>query len=127
MAKLINYEDFCGISPELNVKRKEMKEITAQELKEWKDQGKDFQLVDVREQHEVDLVNIGGKHIPLGDIMARSEEIDTDKEVVVMCRSGQRSGAAVMALAGNGFTNLINLKGGILGWARDVDTSLPTY
>lgn len=127
VAKLINYEDFCGISPELNVKRKEMKEITAQELKEWKDQGKDFQLVDVREQHEVDLVNIGGKHIPLGDIMARSEEIDTDKEVVVMCRSGQRSGAAVMALAGNGFTNLINLKGGILGWARDVDTSLPTY
>jgi len=75
-----------------------MKEITVQELQKWKEEGKDFQLVDVREPHEYEFVNIGGDLIPLGDIISRADEVSDDKEVVVMCRSGQRSGAAVGAL-----------------------------
>lgn len=104
-----------------------MKEISVQELKEWRESGKDFQLVDVREQHEVDFVNIGGEHIPLGNIIADSDKINRDNDVVLLCRSGQRSGAAVGALEAQGFSNLYNLKGGITAWAREIDTSLPTY
>ena len=128
VSHLVNYQDFCGVVPITKEHNsQDMKEITVQELKQWKDEGKDFQLVDVREQHEYDFANLGGELIPLGDIMARSEEVSTEKEVVLMCRSGQRSGAALGALQQQGDYNLYNLKGGYLAWANEIDTSLPRY
>ena len=127
VTELINYEDFCGVHPPKTDKKDNMKEITVQELQKWKEEGKDFQLVDVREAHEYEFVNIGGELIPLGDIMARADEVSEEKDVVVMCRSGQRSGAAIGALTQQGKENLYNLKGGVLAWAREIDTSLPTY
>jgi len=126
ITELINYEDFCGVSPDIE-NQSSMKEITVQVLKEWKDSGKDFQLIDVRESNEIEFVSIGGDHIPLGDIMSRQDEVSEDKVVVMMCRSGQRSAAALGALQQQGKENLYNLKGGILAWAREIDTSLPTY
>ena len=123
---LINYDEFCGVI-EPTKKELVMKEISVQDLQQWKNDGKDFQLIDVREQHEVEFVNIGGDHIPLGDIMAKVEDVSRDKDVVVMCRSGQRSGAAVQALTQQGFDNVSNLKGGILAWSREIDPSLPQY
>lgn len=128
VSELVNYQDFCGVVPDtIENNSQDMKEITVQELKQWKDEGKDFQLIDVREQHEYDFANLGGELIPLGDIMARSEEVSTEKEVVLMCRSGQRSGAALSALQQQGDYNLFNLKGGYLAWAAEIDTSLPRY
>ncbi len=127
VTELINYEDFCGVSPTNADNNEIMKEITVQELQKWKEEGKDFQLIDVREPHEYEFVNIGGELIPLGDVMARAAEVAEDKDVVVMCRSGQRSGAAIGALTQSGKENLHNLKGGVLAWAREIDTSLPTY
>lgn len=102
-----------------------MKEITPIELKKMMDNHEDFQLIDVREEHEAEVANIGGKLIPMGNIMDHVDEIARDKKVVVHCRSGKRSATVIQALEQKyGFTNLFNLKGGILAYADDVDPSL---
>src|ERR1043166_5388898 len=95
-----------------------MKEITVEELKAMRDAGKDFQLLDVREDYEYDEMNLGGTLIPMGEISMRLDEIERTKDVVIHCRSGRRSAAVVAALEKEGFTNLSNLKGGILAWAE---------
>jgi rhodanese-related sulfurtransferase len=105
----------------------EMKEITVQELKEKMDAGEDFQLVDVREDFEYEMSNLGGELIPLSGIMIESGKIKKDKPVVVMCRSGKRSAAAIMQLEQQGFKDLYNLKGGILAWADEIDPELQVY
>ncbi len=122
---LINYDDFCGIP---TPKQSTMKEVTVQELKALKDSGADFQLIDVREPHEFDICNLDGELIPQGEIPSSVERISKDKQVVIHCRSGARSGNMVQWLEKNhGFTNLYNLKGGVLAWAKEIDTSMPTY
>ncbi|HEY5326518.1 MAG TPA: rhodanese-like domain-containing protein [Mucilaginibacter sp.] len=104
-----------------------MKEVSVQELKEKKDNAVDFQLIDVREDFEYEMSNLGGLLIPLSGILIESEKIDKTKPVVIMCRSGKRSAAAIMQLEQQGFTNLYNLKGGILAWADEIDPSLNVY
>lgn len=104
-----------------------MKEITVQELKEKMDTGEDFQLIDVREDFEYEMSNLGGELIPLGGVVIESGKLDKTKPVVVMCRSGKRSAAAIMQLEQHGFTNLYNLKGGILAWAEDIDPEMTVY
>ena len=104
-----------------------MKEITVQDLKEKKDKGEDFQLIDVREDFEYEMSNLGGLLIPLGGILIEAEKIDKKKPVVVMCRSGKRSAAAIMQLEQRGFTNLYNLQGGILAWADEIDPTISVY
>jgi sulfur-carrier protein adenylyltransferase/sulfurtransferase len=105
-----------------------MKEITVQELKAKMDAKEDFQFIDVREPHEVEIAEIGAELIPMGDILSQVDKISRDKMVVIHCRSGARSGTIVQALeAQHGFRNLYNLKGGILAWAREIDSSIPTY
>ena len=104
-----------------------MREITVAELKSMMDEKKDFQLIDVREPHEFEIAQMGGELIPMGDVMDNVDRIAKDKPVIVHCRSGARSGAIVNALEVNGFTNVFNLKGGILAWANEIDTSLTKY
>jgi rhodanese-related sulfurtransferase len=104
-----------------------MNEITVQELKDMKDRGEDFQLIDVREDFEYEMSNLGGQHIPLGGILIETDKISKDKPVIVQCRSGKRSAAAIMQLEQQGFTNLYNLKGGILAWAEEIDPSIQVY
>ena len=88
----------------------------------------DFQLIDVREPHEVDICNIGGDLIPMGEIPDNVDKIVKDKPVVIYCRSGMRSGKMCAYLEQNfGFTNLYNLNGGILAWADRIDTSMEKY
>lgn len=104
-----------------------VKEITVQELKKMMDEKKDFQLIDVREQFEYDSANLGGVLIPLANILLETDKIDRDKMVVVHCRSGARSAAAIMQLQNQlGYDNLYNLKGGILAWAAAINPSMPT-
>jgi rhodanese-related sulfurtransferase len=94
-----------------------MKTITVQELKILKDQNADFQLIDVREPHEYEDVNLGGHLIPLGEIPSRYKEISKDKQVIMQCRSGARSANAIQFLEQNfDYANLYNLEGGILAW-----------
>src|SRR5476651_2181838 len=104
-----------------------MQEITVQELKEKIDNGENFQLIDVREDFEYETSNIGGLLIPLGGILIEADKVSKDKPVVVMCRSGKRSAAAIMQLEQLGYTNLYNLQGGILAWAEDIDPTITVY
>jgi rhodanese-related sulfurtransferase len=104
-----------------------MKEISVQELKEKLDKGEDFQLIDVREDFEYETSNIGGQLIPLGGILIEADKVDKNKPVVVMCRSGKRSAAAIMQLEQLGYTNLYNLQGGILAWKAEIDPDLNVY
>ena len=105
-----------------------MKEITVQELKEKMDKGEDFQLIDVREDFEYEMSNLGGLLIPLGGILIEAEQIAKDKPVIVQCRSGKRSAAAIAQLEQQfGFTNLYNLQGGILAWAEEIDPTIEVY
>ncbi len=125
ISELIDYDDFCNVQTN---PVKYMKEVTVQELKELKDKGANFQLIDVREPHEVDICEIGGELIPQGDIPHNVDKISRDKQVIIHCRSGARSGNMVKWLETNhGFTNLYNLKGGILAWAKEIDTNMATY
>ena len=105
----------------------DMNEITVQELKEKLDKGEDFQLIDVREDFEYETSNLGGQLIPLGGILIEADKVSKDKPVVVMCRSGKRSAAAIMQLQQLGYSNLYNLQGGILAWASEIDPTLNVY
>ena len=96
-----------------------MKEITAQELKNWIANKHDFQLIDIRESYEIELNSMGGEHIPMGDIMQNIDKISRTKPVVIHCRSGARSAAIINVLNTHGFTNLLNLKGGILAFIEE--------
>jgi rhodanese-related sulfurtransferase len=104
-----------------------MKEITVEELKRMKENGEDFQLIDVREDFEYQMSNLDGENIPLGGVLIETEKISKDKPVVVMCRSGKRSAMAIMQLEQQGFTNLYNLQGGILAWASEIDPTISVY
>jgi rhodanese-related sulfurtransferase len=98
-----------------------MKEITATELKKLIDDKADFQLIDVREEHEFDEVNINGQLIPMGEVMDHVNEISKTRQVVVHCHGGKRSASVINALESqHGFTNLYNLKGGILAYIDEV-------
>lgn len=105
-------------------------EITVAELKTRMDQGQVPLLVDVREHFErriADLPEHEQVRIPAGEILQRMGELDGHPEVVVYCRSGSRSAWAVRLLRERGLENVVNLKGGILAWAQEVDPSVPTY
>jgi rhodanese-related sulfurtransferase len=105
-----------------------MKEVTVQELKRMRDNNESFQLIDVREPHEADIATIGGELIPMGQIVGEAGKVSKDKPVIIHCRSGARSATVILALEKQyGFTNLFNLKGGILAWAKEIDPTVATY
>ena len=122
---LIDYEAFCGTRA---VEERHLKEITAKELYDWQVRGEKFQLIDVREPHEYDIVNIGAELIPLGSVAGNSGKIDRDRPVVIHCKVGGRSAKAIRELEEKfGFTNLYNLKGGILAYIDEVQPELTKY
>lgn len=122
---LIDYEQFCGLkTPDETV----LKEITVNELYEWQTQGRDFQLVDVREPHEYEIVNLGAELIPLATVAAHADRLARDKKVVIHCKMGGRSAKAIRELQEKfGFDNLYNLKGGILAWVEHIQPELAKY
>ena len=98
-----------------------MKEVTVQELKKMIDDKVDFQLIDVREEYEYEAMNIGAELIPMGEVVDSIDKISRDKQVVIHCKSGARSATICNLLAGHfGFTNLYNLKGGILAYKSEI-------
>ena len=105
-----------------------MKEKTVLELKAMMDSGEDFQLLDIREPHEYEICNLKAELIPMNEIPDNLDKISKDKPVVIHCRSGSRSGRIIEYLEdAQGFTNLYNLKGGILAWADEIDHSMAKY
>ena len=121
---LIDYEQFCGVK----AVEKPIKEITADELYNWQVTGEKFQLIDVREPDEYEIVNIGAELIPLGTVVDNADKIDRDKKVVIHCKVGGRSAKAIRELEEKfGFDNLYNLKGGIFAYIDEVEPELTKY
>ncbi|PYV17003.1 MAG: molybdenum cofactor biosynthesis protein MoeB [Acidobacteria bacterium] len=128
VTKLIDYDQFCGVRGEDHIVPVTVPEISALEVKQMMDERKPFVLVDVREPHEYQICKIpGSKLIPLGDVPRRMHELNSADEIVVHCRSGQRSAQAVGFLIKAGFRKIHNLRGGVLSWAREVDPTMPVY
>ena len=106
----------------------QVKTITVGDLKARMDAGEKITILDVREPHELEISAIeGSQRIPKGQVVARAAEIPRDHTVVVQCRTGVRSRDAILMLQPLGFENLVNLKGGINAWAREIDQTLPQY
>ena len=98
-----------------------MKSITVEELKKRMDAGENLHILDVREPAEYAEFNIGAKLVPLGKIQTMQiDELDgwQDEEVIIHCRSGKRSVTACQFLETMGFTNTVNVLGGVLDWQK---------
>ncbi len=144
VTELIDYDQFCGIEKPTSVGPLEVSrdkavadlpcvdgipQISVETLKQKLDAHEDVFVLDVREPHEYQIVNLGATLIPLGEIERRSGELaaQKDREIVVHCKSGARSQKASLALKQLGFKHVSNLSGGITAWADRIDTSLPKY
>ena len=131
VTKLIDYEQFCGIpmhDHEDDGAAGGDWDITAQELRDKLDSGERFRLIDVREDFEWDIVHLEEAELmPMGTFPAHMSEFDSTDEFVVMCRTGARSAQMLQLLVSAGITRVRNLKGGIRGWAQEIDPSLPVY
>jgi rhodanese-related sulfurtransferase len=113
-------ERTARLIPELN-----MNEITIAEFLELRAAGKPHQLIDLREAYEAERCGLGGQLIPMGEILDRREELRRDVPVIMHCKSGNRAGAVVQALTARyGFTNVVNLKGGVEAWKVEVDQNI---
>jgi adenylyltransferase/sulfurtransferase len=122
--QLIDYEQFCGVR---GGDADSVSGIAPLELKRRLDAGENVFVLDVREPHEYQICNLGGRLIPLGELPQRMVELDRSREIVVHCKSGARSAKAVALLRDAGFNNVTNLAGGILAWTDTVDPKLPRY
>ncbi len=84
-------------------------------------------LLDVREPDEFEYCNVGGTLIPLGELSQRLDEVPADREIVVLCHHGVRSGHAAAFLRANGFAVVKNITGGIDRWSSEVDPAVKKY
>jgi rhodanese-related sulfurtransferase len=85
-------------------------------------------LLDVREPHEFEYCQIPNSQlIPMQSVPNRLSELPKDKTIITICHHGMRSQQVAQFLLQNGFTDIINLSGGVHAWASNVDPSMPTY
>jgi adenylyltransferase/sulfurtransferase len=125
VTELIDYLEFCGVSDEETLE--EAFQIDVEETRERLEKG-EIVLVDVREPMEWRIARIeGAKHIPMAQVPQRVHELSTADEIVVHCKSGERSARVVNFLRELGFRKVKNMAGGIDAWAERVDPSVPRY
>ncbi|THV43168.1 adenylyltransferase/sulfurtransferase MoeZ [Glycomyces buryatensis] len=130
VTELIDYEDFCGSVTDEAAEAVVGSTITARELETWIKEGRDIDLIDVREPAEYAIVKIpGSRLIPKGDIVsgAALKDLPTERQAVFYCKAGVRSAEALAAAKAAGLSNAVHVQGGVLGWINQVDPSLPTY
>lgn len=105
-----------------------MRELSVEELAQWRASGKTFVLLDVREPSELRAASLpGALHIPMRQIPARIAEIDRDADIAVLCHHGGRSEHVAQFLAMHGFTRVHNVAGGIDAYSKRVDKAIPRY
>ena len=105
-----------------------IEEITPTEFVRLREGDARWQVLDVREPWEIEVSSI--EHailIPMGDVPKRVSELDSSRPTAVLCRSGTRSRNVAEFLAEQGFSQLINITGGIIAWSQEVDNSLEQY
>ena len=134
VTELIDYLEFCGVADyEEGADQRGVEDlptISAGELNTRLERGDDLRLVDVRQAHEWEIVNLGNRGaelIPLDTLVERLSELDSAEEIVLHCQGGTRSAKALRQLQEAGFRKVWNLRGGILAWQKEVDPSLPRY
>ncbi|MCL4880172.1 MAG: molybdopterin-synthase adenylyltransferase MoeB [Anaerolineae bacterium] len=134
ITELIDYEQFCGVPAHdrseygKDVEKRIVPGITVRELKDRLDAGETLFVLDVRDPHEAEISSMGANAlIPKNVVRQRLNEIPRDVPVVVHCRTGVRSADVVRWLEDEGFTNAVNLLGGINAWANKIDPSVPVY
>ncbi len=97
-------------------------------LRDRRDNGELWQLLDVRETWEVELANVvGAVHIPMAEVPHRHQELKRDRPLAVLCHSGVRSARVAAYLLEIGFNTVANIAGGIDAWSQEVDSSVPRY
>lgn len=127
--ELIDYDQFCGVGP-VGVKEERfgVPEITVEELKAAFDAKKDFDILDVREPQEFEISQIeGSKLIPMGQLASRIHELDSAREIYILCKSGIRSAKSWKLLHDSGFRRIKNVAEGIDAWSERIDPTLPRY
>jgi molybdopterin/thiamine biosynthesis adenylyltransferase/rhodanese-related sulfurtransferase len=128
ISELVDYEAFCGTSVrEADSGDGSIPSISVRELRDRLDRGANLFILDVREPHEYQMVNLKGHLIPLGELPKRINELDSSRDIVVHCHTGVRSATAVRFLRQMGFTKAVNLAGGIDRWAVEVDPKMVRY
>ncbi|WP_067900704.1 adenylyltransferase/sulfurtransferase MoeZ [Nocardia vaccinii] len=130
ITELIDYDAFCGVVSEEGQAAAAGSTITAHELKDMLDAGKDVAIVDVREPVEWDIVRIEGAQLIPKDRILSGEalsELPQNRPIVLHCKTGIRSAEALAALKQAGFADATHLQGGIIAWAKQIDPSLPVY
>ena len=131
ITELIDYEQFCNnINSKENMTEHNEWEITVEEYKQRVDSGEKVYLLDIREPHERDISHIGGVLIPMSELPERMNELpqDKDTEIIVYCRTGNRSHHVTLYLKDNiGYSNVKNLLGGIHAWHDRIDPEVKKY
>jgi adenylyltransferase/sulfurtransferase len=105
-------------------------EISVSELKQRLDRGDPVTIVDVREPAEWEIANLGdygARLIPMGELADRLEELDPEDDIVLQCRSGNRSAHVTRFLQSRGYPHVANLRGGLLAWSDEIDPSMKKY
>jgi rhodanese-related sulfurtransferase len=103
-------------------------ETTPESVRERRERGEQFTLLDVREPWEIQTARIAGTtNIPMGDIPARVQELDPEEPIVVVCHHGVRSLNVTAWLRQQGFENVQSMRGGIDAWSRTIDPKVPVY
>jgi molybdopterin/thiamine biosynthesis adenylyltransferase/rhodanese-related sulfurtransferase len=127
--ELIDYEIFCGITPEPATPQSNPDEVTVQEMKRALDDPKlGIKVIDVREPDEYEIAHVNGVPLlPLSQLQQRFTELDPNSQYYIHCKSGVRSMKALHFLREQGFKYLKNVKGGISAWSDEIDHSVPKY
>jgi rhodanese-related sulfurtransferase len=118
---------FVFWAPKRRVTTVSVPEIQAEQLKSRLDQGESLFLLDVRDEYEYEISNIGGHLIPLPELPKRLNELNADEEIVALCKMGPRGVKAVELLQKKGFKKVSNLRGGLHAWSDRVDRSVRKY
>jgi len=130
VTELIDYEEFCGMDRNRNSGGDAVPHVDVQTLRRRLESGEPLQILDVRQPYEWEICSLdehGADLVPLGQLPGSLDRVRDDRPVVVYCRSGGRSARAVRLLRRRGYENAVNLEGGILAWAQEIDPEMTEY
>ena len=129
VTELIDYEQFCGFTPEPAVPTENPDEVSVQEMKRALDNAAlGIKVIDVREPDEYEIAHIEGVPlVPLSTLQQRFTELDPNHQYYIHCKSGGRSLRALQFLREQGFKYVKSVKGGINAWAEEIDQTVAKY
>jgi adenylyltransferase/sulfurtransferase len=129
ITSLVDYEGFCGVSPNDQPQAMHSDEVTVLQMKQaLEDPTRGIQVIDVRETHEHQIAHVSGTTLlPLSQLAQRFHELNPDQSYYLHCKMGGRSMRALEFLRQQGFKKLKSVAGGITAWSNEVDPSVAKY